>query len=70
MVATFLVRLLFPFGTGQFAQARLWQWPEYIALFALGITESRHAWLSAVPDLLRQPCSNAAVLRSSWPPPS
>jgi hypothetical protein len=53
---TFLVRLVFPFGSESFTDLNLWEWPACIALFALGIVASRQGWLIAVPDRLRRQC--------------
>lgn len=51
--ATFLVRLVFPFGSESVTDLNLWEWPACFALFVLGITASRQGWLTAVPDRLR-----------------
>jgi hypothetical protein len=52
---TFLIRLLYPAGSeAGFSDLNLWQWPECIALFALGISASAQGWVRAVPnDLYR-----------------
>jgi Acyltransferase family len=53
---TFLVRLVFPFGSESFTDLNVWEWPACIALFALGIAASRQRWLTLVPDRLRRQC--------------
>lgn len=53
---TFLVRLWFPFDSLQFTNAHVWQWPECIGLFGLGIVSARHGWLRPVPDRIRRGC--------------
>jgi fucose 4-O-acetylase-like acetyltransferase len=60
-VATFLVRLAFPFASENYVDLNLYQWPECVALFALGILAARHGWLTAVPDRLRNRCRTAAL---------
>jgi hypothetical protein len=53
---TFLVRLVFPFGSESFTDLNAWEWPACIALFVLGIAASRQGWLTVVPDRLRRQC--------------
>lgn len=54
-VATFLVRLVFPFDTeNSYLDLDLWRWPGCLTLFALGIVASRKGWLTGVPDVLRR----------------
>jgi hypothetical protein len=55
-VATFLVRRWFPFDSLQFMNAHVWQWPECIGLFGLGIVSARRGWLRPVPDRIRRGC--------------
>lgn len=61
-VATFVVRLRFPFDSLQFTNAHLWQWPECAGLFALGIVSARRGWLAPVPDRIRRGCGFLAVV--------
>lgn len=49
-MASFLVRLWFPARSGQPGDLHLWQWPQCLGLFALGIAVSRHGWGRRVPD--------------------
>ena len=60
-VATFLVRLVFPFDSQRYVDLNLYQWPECVALFALGVVASAQGWLSAVPDRLRRQCRGATL---------
>jgi hypothetical protein len=53
---TFLVRLVFPFGSESFTDLNVWEWPACIAMFAFGIAASRQRWLTVVPDRLRRQC--------------
>lgn len=61
VVATtsFLVRLVFPFGSESITDLNLWEWPACLALFALGIAASRRGWLTAIPDQVRTRCRTA-----------
>jgi Acyltransferase family len=59
--ATFLVRLAFPFDSEKYVDLNLYQWPECVALFGVGVLTARHGWLTAVPDRLRRH-SRAATL--------
>jgi hypothetical protein len=47
--ATFLVRQVFPFDSQRYVDLNLYQWPECVALFALGIVAARNDWLEAIP---------------------
>lgn len=61
-VATFLVRLVFPFASESATDLNLWEWPACAALFTLGIAASRQGWLSAVPAGLYRRCRAASVV--------
>jgi hypothetical protein len=53
--ATVLVRLVFPIASQQPAHPNLWQWPQYVALFCLGVVAAERGWLRPVPrDLARR----------------
>jgi surface polysaccharide O-acyltransferase-like enzyme len=60
--ATLLVRLVFPLFSGQIAHLQLWQWPQYLAMFGLGIVAARRSWLDPVPDRIGRRCALAALL--------
>jgi hypothetical protein len=60
--ASFLVRIWFPLDTSQYADLHLSQWPQYLALFGLGLAAARYGWLDPVPDRLRRGCAVAALL--------
>ena len=51
-VATFVVRIGFTADSNQPLNAHLWAWPEYIAMFGLGVAAARHGWLRPVPHAL------------------
>ncbi len=60
--ATFVVRRWFPFDSLQFTNAHVWQWPECIGLFGLGIVSARRGWLQPVPDRIRRACGWVALV--------
>jgi hypothetical protein len=59
--ATFVVRLWFPMDSAQVANLKPWQWPQYLAMFGLGVMSARRGWLAPVPDRLRRGCGLAAL---------
>ena len=62
---TFIVRLWFPFDSLQFTNAHVWQWPECIGLFGLGIVGARRGWLRPVPDRIRRGCGWVALIATA-----
>jgi peptidoglycan/LPS O-acetylase OafA/YrhL len=50
--ATFLVRIVFPADSNQFLNLHVWGWPEYVAMFGLGVAAARRGWLRPVPNAL------------------
>jgi Acyltransferase family len=61
-VATFLVRLVFPFASERYVDLNWYQWPECVALFALGVVTARSGWLTAVPERLRRHSRTATLV--------
>jgi hypothetical protein len=61
-VATLVVRLVFLFDSHQVGELQLWQWPQYLAMFGLGIVAAQRGWLNPVPDRIRRRCGAAALL--------
>lgn len=63
-LASFLVRLEFPVLSGDaLLTLNLWEYPQMMALFALGVLARERGWLSdALPAQLRRTCGQAAVL--------
>jgi hypothetical protein len=59
--ATFIVRRWFPFDSLQFSNVHVWQWPECIGLFGLGIASARRGWLRPVPDRILRGCGWVAL---------
>jgi hypothetical protein len=58
---TVLVRLVFPLLSGQIGQSHLWQWPQFVAMFGLGIVAAQRGWLDPVGDRIRRGCGFAAL---------
>jgi hypothetical protein len=61
-VASFVVRLAYEYGGPGLVDLNEWQWPECIALFAVGVLASRQGWLEAIPDRLRRQSLLVAAL--------
>jgi len=61
-VSTFLVRIVFPADSNQPLNVKLWAWPEYIALFSLGVAAARRGWLRPVPNALARRCGIATIV--------
>jgi acyltransferase-like protein len=59
-VGTVLVRLVFPIASGQIGQSKLFQWPQFVAMFGLGVVAAQRGWLDPVPDRIRRGCGFAA----------
>jgi pimeloyl-ACP methyl ester carboxylesterase len=55
-VASFVVRLGFPARSGQPGDLHLWQWPQCLGMFVLGIVAARHGWDRRVPARLWRRC--------------
>jgi hypothetical protein len=55
-LSSFVVRLWFPARSGQVADLHLWQWPQCLGLFVLGVIAARHGWHRHVPDRVRRGC--------------
>ncbi|MBB4665100.1 acyltransferase family protein [Conexibacter arvalis] len=60
-VCSFLVRLAFPLGTQQ-AYVQLAAFPQYVALFALGVAAGRRGWLETLAPSLVRRCAVAAAI--------
>jgi fucose 4-O-acetylase-like acetyltransferase len=60
-LATMLVRPVFPITSAQIGQLKLFQWPQFAAMFALGIVAARNGWLAPVPARIRRGCRVAAL---------
>jgi len=59
---TFLVRIALPADSNQPLNSHLWAWPEYIALFGLGVVAARRGWLRPVPREISRPAGIATLV--------
>jgi hypothetical protein len=64
-VLTFFVRFVFPFDSQKYVDLNLYQWPECIALFALGVIAASRRWLTNVPDRLRRQCRTGTLVSAA-----
>jgi hypothetical protein len=60
-VSSFVVRLWFPARSTQILDLHLWQWPQCVAMFGLGVAVARRAWQIRVPRGLYRGCAAAVV---------
>jgi len=60
-VATVLVRPVFPIVSDQIGQLKLFQWPQFAAMFGLGIVAAQRGWPAPVPARIRRACGFAAL---------
>jgi acyltransferase-like protein len=60
-LTTMLVRPVFPAASAQVGQIKLWQWPQLVAMFGLGIAAAGRGWLDPVPDRIRRRCGFVAL---------
>jgi hypothetical protein len=58
---SFPIRLVSPYASHPITALNEWQWPECVALFAVGVSAAGHGWLTAVPDRLRRQARSAAL---------
>jgi hypothetical protein len=61
-LATFLVRVVFPADSNQPLNSHLWAWPEYLAMFGLGVLAARRGWLRPVPRDVSRPTGVATLV--------
>jgi hypothetical protein len=55
------MRLWFPARSQQVLDLRLWQWPQCVGLFCLGVTASSWHWAEQVPARVRRRCGLVIV---------
>ena len=55
-ITTFVVRLEFPARSQQILDLHLWQWPQCVGMFALGVLVSSQGWISQVPHGVARWC--------------
>jgi hypothetical protein len=61
-VGTALTRLAFEMDSGQPFNAHVWQWPQCIGLFVLGLAAAERGWLAPVPAAIRRSGGWAALV--------
>ena len=62
-VTTFLLRLVYEYdGDEYLVDLNMYQWPQCLALFGLGVVAARQGWLAGVPDRLRRRCGIATLV--------
>ena len=61
-LATILVRLVFPFNSGQIGNLKCWQWPTYLGMFGLGIIAVQRGSLSPVSGRIMRRCGQTVLL--------
>jgi hypothetical protein len=61
-LASFIVRLWFPAQSKQILDLHVWQWPQCVAMFGLGVAAARFGWAKRVPERLRRGCGAAVVI--------
>jgi peptidoglycan/LPS O-acetylase OafA/YrhL len=52
---TFAIRIALPADSNQPLNAHIWAWPEYLAMFGLGVIAARRGWLRPVPSEISRP---------------
>jgi hypothetical protein len=61
-VSTFVLRIPMPADSNQPLNLHLWGWPEYIALFGLGVIAAPRGWLRPVSGALARRCGIATIV--------
>jgi hypothetical protein len=60
---TFVLRLVYEYdGDEYLIDLNLYQWPQCLALFGLGVAAARQGWSAEVPDALRRQCRTATLV--------
>jgi hypothetical protein len=59
--ATILVRPVFPITSAQIGQLKLFQWPQFAAMFGFGVVAASRGWLTPVPARISRGCGIAAI---------
>jgi hypothetical protein len=61
VVSSFVVRIGLPMDSNQPLNVKLWGWPEYLAMFGLGVVAARRGWLRPVPGAISRRCGIATL---------
>jgi len=62
---SFVLRLWFPANSGQVVNLHLWEWPQCLGMFCLGVVSARHGWLTPVPARLARRCGVVALIAAA-----
>lgn len=63
VAGSFVIRLAWPFGSRAMFGLNLWELPQMVALFGLGVLSAERNWLEGgLPDRLWRRCGAAAIL--------
>ncbi len=62
---SFVVRLAFPVNSVQVGNPHLWEWPQCLGMFALGVVSARRGWLMPVTDRLRRRSGVVALIAAA-----
>ena len=55
------MRLRFPVDSSPVLALHVWQWPQCLGLFVLGVAAAKRGWLDPVPVRLRRAAGIAAL---------
>jgi hypothetical protein len=61
-VTSFVIRLRFPINSGQVVNLHLWEWPQCLGMFCLGIASARRGWLTSVSRRFARWCGVVALV--------
>lgn len=61
-LGTAAIRLVFEMNSDQSFNAHVWQWPQCIGLFVLGLAAAERGWLAPVPAAIRRGGGWAALV--------
>jgi fucose 4-O-acetylase-like acetyltransferase len=61
-VATFVTRFWFPIDSRQVFELHVWQWPQCIGMFVLGVACAENGWLQPVPLRIRRWAGASSLL--------
>lgn len=59
--STIVLRFWFPVNSDQIFEMHLWQWPQCLGLFLLGVACAENGWLDPVSDSMRRTCGFLAL---------
>jgi acyltransferase-like protein len=60
-VVSFVIRLWFPARSQQILDLHVWQWPQCMGLYLVGVMVARHGWAERVPSRTARRCGIAVL---------